>query len=38
MIEKLKEMKLKFLELTELIGDPAVIADIDRWKKLFNDI
>lgn len=37
MIEKLKEMKLKFLELTELIGDPAVIADIDRWKKLCKE-
>lgn len=37
MIEKLKQMKLKFLELTELIGDPSVIADIDRWKQLCKE-
>lgn len=37
MIEKLKEMKLKFLELTALIGDPAVIADMDRWKTLCKE-
>ncbi len=37
MIEKLKQMKLKFLQLTELIGDPAVIEDIDRWKKLCKE-
>ena len=37
MIEKLKQMKLKFLELTELIGDPSVIADMDRWKQLCKE-
>ena len=37
MIEKLKQMKLKFLELTGLIGDPSVSADMDRWKQLCKE-
>ncbi len=37
MIEKLRQMKEKFTELTRLIGEPEVIADIDRWKKLCKE-
>ena len=37
MIEKLKELKEKFLKLTEEIADPAVIADMQRWQKLVKE-
>lgn len=37
MFEKLKEMKLKFKQLTELIGDPDVIADTERWQRLCKE-
>ncbi len=37
MIEKLRQMKEKFVELTRLISEPDVIADIDRWKKLCKE-
>ena len=37
MLEKLKELKDKFLKLTEEIADPAVIADMQRWQKLVKE-
>ena len=37
MIEKLKQMKEKFLQITELISDPSVIADTKRWQQLCKE-
>ena len=37
MIEKLKQMKNKFIQLTELIADPTVIADTARWQALCKE-
>jgi len=37
MIEKLKDLKDKFLKLTEAIADPEVIADTKRWQKLVKE-
>ncbi|MBO4569634.1 MAG: peptide chain release factor 1 [Clostridia bacterium] len=33
MIEKLKALKVKFLELTEKISDPEVLKDQETWQK-----
>ncbi len=33
MLEKLKQVEDRFLELTQSLGDPTVIADRDRYKK-----
>ena len=37
MIEKLKQMKEKYLQITELISDPSVIADTKRWQQLCKE-
>lgn len=37
MFERLKSMKEHFKELTEQIGDPAVIADQGKWQKLCKE-
>ena len=37
MFEKLELMLKKFEELTELIADPEVIADQERWQKLVKE-
>ena len=37
MIEKLKQMKEKFLQITELISDPSVIADTKSWQQLCKE-
>jgi len=37
MIEKLKQMKEKFMQITELISDPSVIADTKRWQQLCKE-
>lgn len=37
MFEKLEELYKKYLELTELISDPAVIADQDSWRKYVKE-
>ena len=37
MLDKLKELKEKFVKLTEEIADPAVIADMQRWQKLVKE-
>ena len=37
MLEKLKELKNKFISLTEQISDPKVIADTSRWQKLCKE-
>lgn len=37
MLEKLKELKNKFILLTEQISDPKVIADTSRWQKLCKE-
>jgi len=33
MLEKLKSLETRFNELTELVGDPAIIADQPTWQK-----
>ena len=37
MLEKLKELKIKFETITGQISDPAVIADQERWQKLCKE-
>ena len=37
MIEKLKQMKEKFIQITELISDPSVIQDTKRWQSLCKE-
>lgn len=37
MIEKLKQMKEKFIQITSLISDPSVIADTHRWQQLCKE-
>ena len=37
MLEKLKELKDKFLVITNQIADPAIIADQPRWQKLCKE-
>lgn len=37
MIEKLKQMKEKFIQITALISDPDVIADTKRWQQLCKE-
>lgn len=37
MIEKLKQIKEKFIELTAKISDPDVIADMLTWQKLVKE-
>lgn len=37
MIEKLKQMKEKFIQITGLISDPSVIADTKRWQQLCKE-
>lgn len=37
MIEKLKQIKEKFIELTVKISDPDVIADMPTWQKLVKE-
>ena len=37
MIEKLKQMKEKFIQITALISDPSVIADTKRWQQLCKE-
>lgn len=37
MIEKLKQIKEKFIELTAKISDPDVIADVPTWQKLVKE-
>ena len=37
MIEKLKQMKEKFIQITGLISDPTVIADTKRWQQLCKE-
>lgn len=37
MIEKLKQMKQKFIQITALISDPDVIADTKRWQQLCKE-
>ena len=37
MFEKLEELYKKYLELTELVSDPAVIADQDSWRKYVKE-
>ena len=37
MIEKLKELKVKFEKLTEEIAKPETLADMPRWQKLVKE-
>lgn len=37
MIEKLREMRNKFIQITGLISDPEVIADTKRWQQLCKE-
>ena len=37
MFEKLEELYKKYMELTELISDPNVIADQESWKKYMKE-
>ena len=37
MLEKTEKMKARFDQLTELVSDPAVIADNKEWKKLVKE-
>lgn len=37
MIEKLKQMKEKFIQITALISDPNVISDTHRWQQLCKE-
>lgn len=37
MLEKLKELKDKFLVITNQIADPAIISDQPRWQKLCKE-
>lgn len=37
MLEKLKGLKNRFLELEKLISDPDVIADQENWRKLMKE-
>ena len=37
MFEKLKQMREKFVQITELISDPSVIADTSRWQGLCKE-
>lgn len=37
MIEKLRQIKEKFIELTAKISDPDVIADMPTWQKLVKE-
>lgn len=37
MIEKLKQIKEKFIELTAKISDPDVVADMPTWQKLVKE-
>lgn len=37
MIEKLRQMKEKFIQITGLISDPSVIADTKRWQQLCKE-
>ena len=37
MLEKLKELKTKFLTIGEQIADPNIIADQPRWQKLCKE-
>ena len=37
MLEKTEKMKTRFDQLTEMVSDPAVIADNKEWKKLVKE-
>ena len=37
MFERLKKMLERFEELTQLISNPAIIADQARWQKLCKE-
>ena len=37
MFEKLEELYKKYLELTELISNPDVIADQNNWRKYMKE-
>ncbi len=37
MIEKLKQLKLKFEELTKKISDPEILADQQTWQRLVKE-
>ena len=37
MFEKLEELYKKYMELTELISDPNIIADQESWKKYMKE-
>lgn len=37
MFEKLEDLYKKYLELTDLISDPEIIADQDRWRKYMKE-
>ena len=37
MFENLKEIKNRYNELDSLLGDPAVIADREKWQKLVKE-
>ena len=37
MFEKLEDLYRKYLELTELISNPDVIADQDNWRKYMKE-
>jgi peptide chain release factor 1 len=37
MIEKLKALKEKFMQITEQIADPEIIADQPQWQKLCKE-
>lgn len=37
MLEKLKDLKEKFIRLTSEVSDPEIIADTKRWQKLVKE-
>ena len=37
MLEKLKDLKEKFIRLTSEVADPEIIADTKRWQKLVKE-
>ena len=37
MFEKLKKLKERFIELTELISKPEIISDREQWQKLVKE-
>ena len=38
MIEKLKKLKERYIELTALVSDPSIIADQREWSKLAKEL